>query len=450
MSETARIHVAAILVVLLVATATIGQIKKPLPATQPAQKLAQIELDPVMPYPRDVKKKYPVAIVLAPESDLVSMRNDLQPLLHEKGFVVCWQIKGAGAKHTPSGEANATMRELDALPKLLKLKTDNLLLIGVGKSGPAALAIIDKYHKRLSGVVLISVAPVQVGHDTVRLWRPIRGAYAVPLWAVAGTKTKDAAQTLVNWRRFAATRGQKCVSLTIDSRIAFGAGYVEPDPALADWMDDILAGKTPKPGPDRQAENEVRLYEKFARSLRGAMKAAIPIGAGKAIAKREGPMEVFTNAPLGWVRDMRGEREYNAETSPFVQLYLTPSVRGPFFARVNAVAWSGTAERLLDDYDQRLREKGFLVIRHSRSSRGVEAGQISSVLWPTRQKWHRWLVLTVAGGATKSNPAAKLICVLNATAKPDVTAMAAAMKCLRTSTRCIYSGPHVPNIRLLK
>ncbi len=56
---------------------------------------------------------------------------------------------------------------------------------------------------------------------------------------------------------------------------------------------------------------------------------------------------------------------------------------------------------LLDEYERRLADRGYLTVRHSRWQAKGYSLQICSILWPTRGKWHRWLVLAAAGSGTK-------------------------------------------------
>jgi hypothetical protein len=98
------------------------------------------------------------------------------------------------------------------------------------------------------------------------------------------------------------------------------------------------------------------------------------------------------------------------------------------FARANAAKWGADANGLLDQYERRLADGGFLAVRHSRWQAKGYSLQISSILWPTRGKWHRWLVLAAAGAGKKKSPAAPMVLVMDASDIPDVNQMAAAMK----------------------
>ena len=111
------------------------------------------------------------------------------------------------------------------------------------------------------------------------------------------------------------------------------------------------------------------------------------------------------------------------------------------WARADSAAkWGADAPSLLDHYERRLADGGYLAVRHSRWQAKGYSLQISSILWPTRGKWHRWLVLAAAGPGKKNSPAAPMVLVMDASDIPDVNAMAAAMKRILPSVSVTWKG----------
>ncbi len=320
-----------------------------------------------------------------------------------------------------------------------KESKNKFLVIAVGRAGRCALDLIDESYDRLAGAVLISVSPRTVDPDAINLWAPRGEAWKLPIWVTVGTDVNGAANILLSWRQVAAVAPKESM-LTIDTRIDKGAGYITPDGDIRKWIASLAEGKKPEKGTDRQFDAEQKYYAPFAKSLITAIDKHEAADPGEVFSKQERPMSVEVAAPKDWVRLGRGERAYSDGDSPYVQLYLTPKPEGLLFARAMAAEFTGTGRELLADYSKRLSNRGFLVIQYTRGKVGQGYMEINSVLWPTTEKWHRWLVLSYACGADKISPAAPMLLVMDATEKPDVETMAAAAKSMMNSIRVEWIG----------
>ena len=151
-------------------------------------------------------------------------------------------------------------------------------------------------------------------------------------------------------------------------------------------------------------------------------------------------MVLDVTAPDGWRRVQRGERKYHAHERPFVQMYLSPKPGSMLFARANAANWDSDASSLLDEYERRLADGGYLAVRYSRWQAKGFSIQVSSILWPSRGKWHRWLVIAAAGSGKKTKPTAPMVIVMDASDTPDINKMAAAMKRILLSVSITWKG----------
>ena len=372
----------------------------------------------------------PAAILAVPGSAAL---GDLATLLQAKGFaLVRVDLPATGWS---VGEALATVKAIDdKAPRYVD--RSRLLLVAAAKAGPAAIALLRSCRERVAGAVFISMAPLEPTTSGIQLWVPPKEGRPVPVWVVLGRDATREAQTMVMWRRSAA-RLPGVLWLTLDSRPgpyrlrpgeAVCRDLLSPDPAMSEWLGSIAGGKVPLPGPDRQAEAERRLHQPAAGQLLTAMRDAAPLPSGKGLMKQDGKLHLRLTAPAGWSRDGRGEKPYDAESSPFVQLYLTPEAQGPLFARACGARWEKSGADLLDDYLQRLAEAGFLLIPHTRwVARDVAMG-VASVVWPGQDKWHRWLVLMGARSGAKLRPVAPLVLVMDASPRPNAIAMAGAFK----------------------
>ena len=390
--------------------------------------------------------KNPAAIILEPNSDkaeafVMKWRSDLT----DTGFCVF-------QTHAPSdgwkGEDGVRLiQEFDKMVAkgnagkawtiVRKVDPNRILIVTPRDGGPAAISMIEKAPKRISGALMMSVSPWVHESDAIKLWRPSRDAWSVPLWASIPVNIKSGAPTLLLWRQIAADR-PKGAPLTLDPRIK--QGDTEPDKSVAKWISAIADGKKPLPGPDSQVLRETKRYKGLVRQLQTAMQVASPADAGERHTKSEGPMVLDLTAPDKWRRAAQGERKYDRREMPYVQIYLSPRPGGMLFARANAAKWDADANGLLDNYERRLADGGFLTIRYSRWQAKGYSLQISSILWPTRGKWHRWLVLAAAGPGKKNAPAAPMVLVMDASDIPDVNTMAAAMKRILSGVSVEWKG----------
>ena len=318
-----------------------------------------------------------------------------------------------------------------------KVDPNRILIVSPRDGGPAAISMIEEHPKRIAGALMIAVSPWVHKPQSIRLWRPSRDAWSIPIWATVHVDIKSGAPTLMLWRRIAAARPAGA-SLTLDPRLT--PGDSEPDRSIAKWISAIVGGKKPAPGPDSQVLRETRRYSAAARQLLTAMQVARPADAGVKFSKAEGPMTLDVTAPDKWRRVVQGERKYDSDEMPYVQVYLSPRPGSMLFARANAAKWGAEANGLLDQYERRLADGGFLAVRHSRWQAKSYSLQISSILWPTRGKWHRWLVLAAAGAGKKKSPAAPMVLVMDASDIPDVNQMAAAMKRILPGVSVTWKG----------
>jgi len=441
MNRHITIRVGPVLIVLCLAWAVVSAVAADKPKSQPA-KTAKIKFTTSVDMPEGWDgKKHPAACVMGRKDELARMRRDLKAVLLKQHFAVVWMTVEKAKPVVPvsNKQVSKLVDGMLASRPMSQSKTGQFLLIASQKCGSAAIEILERHPYHLTGAVFISVLPVRRDEDELHQWRPSVKAWKVPMWVTVGTRPGNAAQLLVNWRQVAAET-PKDASLTIDTQVGEGSGYIEPAGELASWLAAIAVGRKPKCVPDQQSIDERRVYRKFVAQMVAALKDAPPLKDGVEHTKRGGPVEIHFTAPAGWRRDEKGERKYNQSTSPYVQVYVTPMLRGPLFARACAAEWKSDGIALLDSYDKRLAKKGCLVIRYKQwRARGL-GFEISSVLWPSRRKWHRWLVLSSAGAGSKDKPAVPMVLVLDASASPNVKVMAAAMKQMMSGATAKWHG----------
>ncbi|MDP6045804.1 MAG: hypothetical protein QGG25_09360 [Phycisphaerae bacterium] len=391
-------------------------------------------------------KQDPAAIILEPagsnaEKFVMKWRADL----NDAGF--CVFMTHAPRDGWKAEDGIRLLREFDAYVTkgnaggawaiVRKVNLNRILIVSPQSGGAAAISMIEKHPKRIAGAVMISVSPWVRRSESIKLWRPSKAAWSVPIWTTIPVNIKAGAPMLLLWRQISASRPEGA-SFTVDPRLQHGDK--EPDAGITKWISAVAGGKKPSVGPDRQALAEASRYKDAAKQLQTAMQVASPADVGPGFTKTEGPMVLRATAPDKWRRVERGERKYDSEERPFVQIYMSPKPGSMLFARANAAKWGRDSTGLLDQYERRLAEGGFLAVRLARWQAKGYSLQISSVLWPTRGKWHRWLVLTGAGAGNKKAPAAPMVVVMDASDTPDVNSMAAAMKRILPSISVVWKG----------
>lgn len=404
------------------------------------------EFDPALEvyYPKTAKRSSVTAVLLTHSEIRKEKLAEIRGRFLVSGMAVIEIQDQYRAWDSANSGKVIRMVEKSLGEKSAKDTKKKLLVVAIGRAGRCGLDIIDESHKRLAGAVLISVSPRTISPAAISLWAPRGEAWKLPMWVSVGTNVNGAANILLSWRRIAAVAPNDA-QLTIDPRIGKGAGYVSPDKEIRKWIAALTVGKKPVKGPDRQAAAEHKYYARFARNLINALDKKTATVPGELLSKKERPMSINVAAPKGWVRFKKGERQYIDGERPYVQLYITPKVQGPLFARAMAAEFAGTGRELLADYSRRLTKKGFLVIQYTRGKVGLGHMEITSVLWPTANKWHRWLVLSYASGADKLRPAAPMLLVMDASEKPDVEKMAAAAKGMMGSLRAEWIGGKISN-----
>jgi len=390
--------------------------------------------------------KDPAAIIIEPKADKAeAFVTKWRTRLVDRGFCV-FQTR-APADGWKGQDGLRLIKEFDKLVTrgnsggawaiARKVDPNRVLLVAQRDGGPAAISLIEKHPRRVAGALMISVSPWVHKPQSIRLWRPSKDVWSIPIWATISVNIKSGAPTLLLWRRIAAAK-PKGASVTLDPRLT--RGDTEPDRSISKWISAIAGGKKPAPGADSQVLQETKRYQGPAKQLLTAMQVASPADAGEKFTKAEGPMVLNVTAPDKWRRAERGERKYDRQEMPYVQIYLSPRPGSMLFARANAAKWGSDANGLLDRYERRLADGGFLAVRHSRWQAKGYSLQISSILWPTRGKWHRWLVLAAAGPGKKNAPAAPMVLVMDASDIPDVNQMAAAMKRILPGLSVTWKG----------
>lgn len=397
------------------------------PPTAPAAAPAPAPIQPTLMRPAKTIQggKHPLAVILASVEREEQIVRTLGPALSERGFYIL-RFSPPSAK---TMRIDVILSAAAAAAKAEPVDPNRILLVAAKDADRNALVLLDGFPGRLMGAVLLSVSPLQESKDALHVWAPRAEAWAVPVWVTAGAAPEGESMLLLMWRRLLAD-APAGAKWTIDPRLDAKGEALQPDAGIAAWLDDLLAGKAAPIGPDRQAEAEHRRYARSAQQLLTAMSLQPPAQGGENLSKSEGPLSLAFTAPMGWARDEKREQAYNAQSSPHVQVYVAPSPqKTPLLAKMLAAKMpTAGAEVMLDDFNKRLRQKGYLIVPFQRWSAEDSVFEISSILWPSQDKWHRWLVVSGAAAASRGHDAGVMVHVMDASDSPDVAAMAAAVR----------------------
>ncbi|MCD4823195.1 MAG: hypothetical protein K8S55_01195 [Phycisphaerae bacterium] len=401
-------------------------------------------------------KTVPLAVILASKKFPATNDDYWVKTLWKRNF-------GTVVLELESGEwsnvrVHQVLAELLRCPASIPADKNRLLLIADNTSAPVALRMIQGISKRLAGAVLISVIPVEITRSGRALWSPGRAGWSVPIWAIAGMRPNGNANVLNMWRKLGSVAPAGS-SLTIDTRIGRAGGFLLPDETISNWLTTIAAGKKPATGPDRQAQAEIKTYTAFAKALRKTYKAAANAPAVQSrnenISKTDGPFVISLQPPDNWKRHPSAEKVYNPKNRPvdaegksirigrtyYAEVYIAPEVRTkPFYAKIRAAKFSGTAAGLLDDFTRRIGRGGYFAVPLLRWSEGRWTYEVYSILLMWKGKWHRWMTLVAAGPGSKQAPAAPLIMVMDASGQPNAAQMTAIMKQLVNTTKVRWLG----------
>ncbi len=392
--------------------------------------------------PKQVPKthKTPTAVILASKDFPVTSKDYWIPTLWQLNFSTL-VLKCPGDKWNDIS-VSQIHAQLARCPKSVPAELGRVLLVCDQASAGLAMRFMDGYPQEMIGIVLISVTPVELTSKGLSLWSPRTECWSVPIWAVVGTRPKDAAKVLEMWRKLESFVPAEA-SLTIDTRIGRGNGYLLPDESIITWLQSAGAGQKPKPGPDRQAQAEQTRFALTADSIADAMQQKQSIAQPGPVAfKNEGPFSISVVMPKGWLRDSAAERRYNplglaadkeglplgGQKNPYSEIYITPKKQGLLFARVYAMEWTKTSAELLADYHKKLARKGYSQIPLKSWQQNDWTYEIYSIMQPWQGKWSRWLILAAARGGSPSNPAGAMAIVMDASENPSAATMAGALQ----------------------
>ena len=311
---TAYLLAAAFLAVVIAPQAQAADpVKKPSSTTKPRK--IQPLLGGVM-FPKiPLGAKDPAAIILEPNGDkaeafVVKWRR----MLVDSGFCV-FQTR-APADGWKGEDGVRLIKEFDKMVAkgnagtawaiARQVDPNRILVVAEHDGGPAAITLIEKHPKRIAGSLMMSVSPWVHTPESIRLWRPSKDVWSIPIWATMPVNIKDGAPTLLLWRRIAAAKPLGA-SLTLDPRL--NRGDTGPDASISTWIAAIARGKRALPGTDTQVLLETKRYKGAAKQLLTAMQVGSPADAGQNFSKAEGPMELDVTAPDKWRRAVRGERK---------------------------------------------------------------------------------------------------------------------------------------------
>jgi pimeloyl-ACP methyl ester carboxylesterase len=379
--------------------------------------------------PAKAEAPHPLAVIFGETARTTAARKALTDRLNKKGYAVLSVSAKSAPAPASATQADRLWKTIEAVAKGEKgLSTERMLLVSAAQSGGAVIALLKRHPDRVAGAVFLSSAPIEPTAEVMRVWAPGEAMRKRPVWVTApGRAAKLGGLDLRLWRRVQLAAPKAPIAL--DVHMDQAGDVLSPGRRFDAWLEAVAQGKTPKAFEDAQTAAERKLYAPHAERLKEAWDRLEAAKAGETFARTAevGPakLRLSVTAPHGWKRDERGEKK------DALQIYVTPTKRGPLFARSGVVGFKGSAAGHMQTFLRRMREADYLVIRLADWRLGEDGAAVAEVLAVGRLvggKWRRWLVLAVTTGAAKRQTYAVRHTVMDASPRPDVSRMARAMK----------------------
>ena len=150
------------LTVLLVCTSLLAVTPSTGPATQPSEKAERqpgklLLMRAAEPPGATRDRKSPVALLLCPTRQEEEFRKNWTSRLFRSGF--CSVAAVMRESKWMAGHADVLIQDLDNIAQRSTMDLGRIVVIASGEAGVAGMELMDRYPKRLSGLVMISTAP---------------------------------------------------------------------------------------------------------------------------------------------------------------------------------------------------------------------------------------------------------------------------------------------------
>ena len=372
----------------------------------------------------------PVVVYLHGSGDprLDRAKREYWPILARRKCMLVL-ARGKSKKMWLAGEEKYVADVLADVRTRYAVDAGRIVLLGVSGGGQLALFLADRLPEKFRAVIVVSTSPVVIRGRRHGWFYPSRKVLKSCPYLVVNHITQGSA--LMYWRQVRAKLAPGGASISILPVTGKADEYLPPPKELPGWLEQVLAGKHPKPLPDPQKAAVAKMFEKCVAALPKAVAAAKPGPPGEKIAKDGEKFRLAVTPPANFERSRR-EDENDSTGAPLTQIRIEHT-KWPIHVRCEARATGKPMDEVLSAEEAQTARRGVLYqVYHAGP---VAAGgriwklKIGSTTYPDRRRgWVSTLFLHAAA-PIGSNPKRWLtVLVLDETQQPKATELAATLK----------------------
>ena len=372
----------------------------------------------------------PVVLYLHPSGapQLDRAKRDYWPMLARRKCLMVLP-RSKSAKMWLAGEEQFVEDVLADVQRRYSVDAKRVILLGVAGGGQAALFLADRLPEKFRAVIVVSTNPVVIRGQRDQWFYPNRKVLKTCPYFVVNHITQGSA--LMYWRQVRQRLSAAGASISILPVTGKPGDYQPPPKQLGPWLDEVLAGKHPRPLPDPQKAAVARMFEKCAAALPKAIADAKPVAGGDQIVKVGRAFRLSAPLPASFERS-GGEDEQDSTGAPLTQIRLEQK-KWPIHLRCEARATVRPMDQVLSAEEAQTIRRGML---YQVYSSGTVAGggrkwqwKVGSTTYPDRRRGWVSSLFIHAAAAVGSDPKQWLtVVVLDETQQPDARELATILK----------------------
>lgn len=235
--------------------------------------------------------KLPEASAAAPPGH-EAFKRDWWPILAQRNCVVVMP-RCRNPYFWPASDAEYILEAISDVQRRYRIDPNRRLLLGISGGGQVALYLADSESRKAASrpaealkfraVIVVSTNPVAVRGDQAEFFYPARETLKACPYLVVNPISEGSA--LMYWRQVREKLSPLGASISILPALGAKDHYVPPPRELPAWLDEVLAGKQPKPLEDPQQAAVAKMFAQTVAALAEALETAKPIPTARTIAK---------------------------------------------------------------------------------------------------------------------------------------------------------------------
>ena len=362
------------------------------------------------------------------EPKLDRFKTDYGPLLRQRKCVVALPQASDKLKWRYE-DAQHILDVVADVQKRYGTDPKRVVLMGVSGGGQTALFLVDHAPQRWRAVIAVSTNPVVIrGRRHEWFYPPAETVKTCPYLAINHITQGAAIQY---WRQVRVRREPQGASLSILPVLGPVSHYLPPPKELGPWLDDVLAGRHPKPLPDPQKEAVAKMFAACVAALPKAIDEAKPAEKTAPFAKDGELFALTLNAPSDFGRSGKEDKADTAD-KPITQI-RAEHAKWPIRLRCEARKRAELMTDVLKAEEQQTLARGLLYqVYHTGSvTAGKRAWQIriGSITYPDKTRgWVSTLFLHAAAPIAGSPKQWLEVSLLDETQQPDARELAAVVR----------------------